>query len=192
MIRYLFSFLLLAGCATHVATNSGPNRNTLEEVRIALIDVRQAYSAQQMELQLLEEKVNKVKPSTQNTSIETRISQLERMLDRIETDLRQLGTHANQTSQSLVQYRNQINTLETQLKNHNNRLDEVVKLKSTLNSISQSLNTSHLSTKTHKVSSGESLEKIARRYDTNVEALKKLNALKNNTIFPGQELKIPE
>lgn len=193
MIKYLASLLLLTGCASHIASTTSPSRsNTLEEVRVALIDVRQAYSAQQMELQLLEEKINKINPSTHTASIEARIGQLERLLDHIEVDLRQLGTHANQTSQSLVQYKNQIQAIESQLKTQSTRLDEVVKLKSTLNSISETLHSSPAKAKIHRVSSGETLEKIARRYDTSVEVIKKLNGLKNTTIFPGQELKIPE
>ncbi|RMF12941.1 MAG: LysM peptidoglycan-binding domain-containing protein [Candidatus Dadabacteria bacterium] len=38
---------------------------------------------------------------------------------------------------------------------------------------------------------GDSLSLIAKRYGTNVAALKQANGLRNNTIFPGQKLKLP-
>ncbi len=44
---------------------------------------------------------------------------------------------------------------------------------------------------THKVSSGDSLWKIARQYDTEVNILKKVNYLKSNVLSLNQELLIP-
>jgi len=44
---------------------------------------------------------------------------------------------------------------------------------------------------THEVSSGESLWKIARQYDTEVNILKKVNYLKSNVLSLNQELLIP-
>lgn len=48
------------------------------------------------------------------------------------------------------------------------------------------------STKTHRVSRGESLTAIAREYDVALNELLKANGLRlNNTIVPGQKLRIP-
>ncbi|MBQ4813715.1 N-acetylmuramoyl-L-alanine amidase [Pseudoalteromonas luteoviolacea] len=44
----------------------------------------------------------------------------------------------------------------------------------------------------HKVKRGESLSLLAARYGTTVSALKKLNRLKNNTLYIGQVLTIPK
>ena len=44
---------------------------------------------------------------------------------------------------------------------------------------------------THKVSSGESLWKIAKQYDTEVNILKKVNYLKSNVLSLNKELLIP-
>lgn len=45
--------------------------------------------------------------------------------------------------------------------------------------------------KIHKVVSGDSLSKIAKRYNTSIAKLKKNNGLKSNVLHIGKELKIP-
>lgn len=45
--------------------------------------------------------------------------------------------------------------------------------------------------RTHKVAKGENLSKIAARYGTTVDKIKKANKLKNNNIKAGQRLSIP-
>lgn len=195
MKKLTLLFLLLAGCATQTTSRStAMEASALEEVRIALLDVRQAFSAQQMDIQLLDEKMNKLKPSatTSTRDLEKRIQQLEKATDTIRQDLHQLSTHANQTTSSLVDYRSQINALDALVKKQNERLSEIVKLKSTLDSISKAIGaTPAPSSKVHKVRSGDSLDKIARRYNTTVDGLKRENGLSSNTILIGQELKIP-
>ena len=46
--------------------------------------------------------------------------------------------------------------------------------------------------KTHIVQSGDSLWKVARRYNTSIEAIKKFNHLRSDLLRPGQELDIPQ
>ena len=45
---------------------------------------------------------------------------------------------------------------------------------------------------THKVSSGETLASIAKKYNTTLDELKKLNNLENGKIFAGQTIRISE
>lgn len=193
-MKYLSLLLLLAACAPQMSTQTTASQDTLEEIRIALLDVRQSYSATKIDMENLEEKVAELKPNTliKVTSIEARMNQLEKQLSNIQTDLHSLSAHLTQTTESLHQYRTQIAALDSQLKNHNARLDEISNLKSTLNSISQAISTPKQAAQTHKVVSGESLERIARHYNVTVDALKKTNGLTSSTIMIGQELKIPE
>ena len=44
---------------------------------------------------------------------------------------------------------------------------------------------------TIKVSKGDTLYSIAKKYNTTVDELKKLNNLTNNTLSIGQTLKVP-
>jgi LysM repeat protein len=183
-MRYLLPlFLIIAGCSSQVSHTVASNQSAMEEMRITLIDVKQAISRHQMDLQLLEEKIAKLKPSGQTTSqdLVAKVRQLEATQEKVEADLRQLANHANEINHSFA-------ALEKQVRQQNERLSEVVKLKSTLNSISNAIGNG----KIHRVASGESLDKIARKYNTSVEALKKANGLGNDTIMVGQELRLPE
>lgn len=44
---------------------------------------------------------------------------------------------------------------------------------------------------TYKVQSGDSLEKIAKKHKTTIQALKELNGLSKDSIIIGQKLKVP-
>ncbi|MBN2571574.1 MAG: LysM peptidoglycan-binding domain-containing protein, partial [Ignavibacteriales bacterium] len=50
--------------------------------------------------------------------------------------------------------------------------------------------TKNSSTSEHTVQKGETLWDIAKKYNTTVDALKKLNGFKNNDIQYGKEIKI--
>ena len=56
---------------------------------------------------------------------------------------------------------------------------------------SSSKKSSKTSVSTYKVRSGDSLYGIARKHGTTIAAIKKLNGLNSDTIYPGQKLKIP-
>jgi membrane-bound lytic murein transglycosylase D len=47
-------------------------------------------------------------------------------------------------------------------------------------------------TKNHVVRRGESLDKIARKYDITIAAIKEANNLKSNRVYPGKSLVIPQ
>lgn len=198
-MKRLFPLLfLLAGCATKTPQPTAfHSQSALEEVRIALIDVRQAFSAQQMDIQLLEEKLDRLKPHNQQQltrTLEARIEKIETAQNSIKSDLQQLAQHANQTTSSLHHYKGQINALESLLNKQNERLNEITKLRGTLDSISKAIGSGDASTSSpqiHKVRSGDSLDKIARKYNTTVQKLKQANGLTSNTILIGQKLKIP-
>lgn len=59
------------------------------------------------------------------------------------------------------------------------------------NSTSSKSSTNSSSGSVHRVKSGDSLYGIARKYGTTITAIKKANGLKDDTIYPGQKLKIP-
>ena len=193
--------LLLCGCAAQLnsrQTSSYRSDVSIDELRLELADVQHALKATQVELSLLDERVKKeantLTSTTKQTAhstiaqLEARVAHLEKLLEKATADLRNLSTH---TTQALSQLHN----LEHQVSSHEKRLDEVVKLKGTLTSISNAIGqgpTSLSSTTSYRVKAGDSLEKIARKYKVGVGELKAINNLNNDRIVVGQELKVPD
>lgn len=211
--------LILFGCSSQLASIYEGQHHTdlaIDQVRLEVADLKHALSNQKVEFQILEEKLSKQEnglasvknegqPVQQSklgevrillSSLEKRIVQLEKVQEKISSDLKQLSNHAQQTTTSLQQYREKIHECEQASASQAKRLDEISKLKSTLNAISQAMHQnppSDGSVKTYRVQSGDSLDKIARREHVSIEAIKKCNpGLAENKIFAGQEIKIPQ
>ncbi len=178
-MRYFSILLLLTGCASQFAALQSGNRSqdiALEEVRIELGDIKHSLHAQEVEMRLLEEKVDQ-ESGAKSHDQQNGIALLEKRLAAIERNQEKLSSHANQTTAFLTQYRDHIQEIDR-------RLDEALRLKATL----QKQPTS----KTHLVKSGDSLEKIARHHQTSVQTLKELNHLSSDRIVVGQQLQIPD
>jgi len=194
---YLLPLLFLTACGSQMsARESYSQANAMEELKIALMDIRSAHGAQQMEIELLQEKLafQKGSVSTAATSqaLEQRMSQLESMQDKICKDLAELQSHANLMASLLQEYKNHIYSLDKNIKQQEQKIGQVAELKSTLKSVSKALRTGAPSGKTHTVKAGDTLGKIAYDHHVSLDALKKANGLKSSTILIGQELTIPE
>ncbi len=193
--------LVMTSCNTHMAVlqqDKHENTVALNEMRSELADLKHALNNAQVEIQILEEQVQnqeslskKVKPGTSfpnDSRLEKRIAALEQMQEKIHGDLKQLSSHANQTSTCLQQYSTKISEIEQNLERQRGDL------KSSLKTLTSSLATEVAATSSsgsYKVKSGDSLEKIARNHKVSVDALKKANGLSQNKILVGQELIIP-
>ncbi|MBI3236676.1 MAG: LysM peptidoglycan-binding domain-containing protein [Chlamydiales bacterium] len=170
----------------------------IEEIRLEIADIRQDLRVIQTEFGILDEKVQKqtALPSYKQGSsvgdsaanrLEKRLSDLDLLVQKMAAGLR--NVHAS-NQQALSRLQN----LEQEITSHEKRLDEVVKLKGTLSSISKAIGQSSPAgnLRTHRVKAGDSLEKIARNYRVSVASVKDLNGLKNDKIVVGQELKVPD
>ncbi len=196
MRRYAIPILLLiSGCSNSrmasFNSDSAKGEWALEEVRIELGDVKHALNATQVELRLLEEKVSHTKEadhiSQQVAALEKKILQLEKAHERTLADLRQINHLTGQTAETLSEYKEKCRDLDQ-------RFDELAKLKTTLSSISKSLApkpAAPAGTSTYRIQPGDSLEKIARKYSTTVEELKRLNHLESDRIIVGKEIQVP-
>lgn len=142
------------------------------------MDIQNTLQEQKMEIDLLKERASR---GHGNRDLESRISEIEKTQSKISADMRNLHQSLGRTCNALA-------TLEKQVEVTTEKINEVTKLKTTLNSISKAIGTNQ---KTHRVASGDTLEKIARKNNTTIEALKQTNGLHSNTIIVGQELRIP-
>ena len=129
---------------------------------------------------------------------ESKISTHDSTIKGLATDLRQLQTHANQSSSVLEQYQKRIADLEKIVDKQAQNIDS---LKTAMRSLMQALKgdagaiaeseTGSDGNTLYRVQSGDSLGHIAQKFHTTVRELKEANSLKNNTIIVGQKLRIP-
>lgn len=203
MMRLFFLSLflsgLLASCTAEMASNlRHPEQELLAfEMQSELAELKRQVNGHQVDLQILEEKLLKTQQETKMHGqrealvlLEKKVAELEKMQNKIVVDLRELAANTHQSHSSIRQYAEKMLSCESQLADMREKFSEVVKLKSTLTSISKAMGTT-AATKTYKVRSGDSLEKIARANNTTSEELKKINGLSHDTIMIGQELKLP-
>jgi LysM repeat protein len=199
----VFSLILLSGCGSNMtAWHQDNNRNdlVLEEMRLEIADLKHSLHGAKVDLQLLDEKIKSQdlkassKTATKNpelslqlANLERKVQELQRNQERLTADIKQLGAHTNQASA-------RIREIDQEIAAQNKRLEEVVKLKGTLTSLSQVLkekSKGDTSSKRYKVKSGDSLEKIAKQQGTSIDVLKKLNELSSDRIVVGQEILLP-
>ncbi|MBX9924480.1 MAG: LysM peptidoglycan-binding domain-containing protein [Rhabdochlamydiaceae bacterium] len=200
------SMLFLASCQSHMAVLQQDKHESsvaYHEVRAELADLKHAVSNAQVEIQILEERlqsqealIQKTKTGPVSSSLDNKASSLEKRLfaieqiqDKIQADLKQLSSHANQTSSCLQQYSAKISGLEQNVERQNKMIYDLSDLKSSLKTLKTSI--AKETSSTYTVKSGDSLEKIARNHQVSTDALKKANQLSQNKILIGQELIIP-
>lgn len=141
---------------------------------------QQELESQQAKLEQIQEKFH---------ALETKFSHFANLQESETKDLRQLLTHANETTAALTQFKEWILELEQELHQQNKRFDEIAKLKGQFDTIAKQF--PQAEGKIHKVRPGDSLEKIARLYKITVESIKKENNLDQDLIVVGQQLRIP-
>ncbi len=180
----------------------------IDELRLEVSDLKHDLHSARVEINLLDEKVNKYErtisflkeqlaqsqtPTTSShaDALERKVAHLEKLLEKTTADLRSLNTVANQAL-------NKLQDLEQTVAIQDKKCDEVAKLKGTLTSISKAISQTpkptplSTSNKTYRVKPGDSLEKIARAQQTTVSSIKQLNQLTNDKIVVGQELKLSD
>jgi LysM repeat protein len=211
MRQLMIPLVLCFTLPLHARGQSGDDTHLeLGELRIELDDLKHALKTTQVELGLFDERLNKQNTvltqvkgqaqskeisgltllSSQVNALEKKVSGFEKTLEKIAHDLRTLNLSSTQAL-------NKIQLLEQSISSHEKRLDEVVKLKSTLTSISKAIGQSPSAspTKLYRIKAGDSLEKIARNNHTSIEVICKLNHLsidKIDKIAVGQELRLPD
>lgn len=210
----LFGGALLALLPSCSPLKSSPNDEkhqmelTLHEVRTSLDDLRHDINCFQTELQILDGRIkyheNTLSSLKQNDlekqqnkidqlsvlvqGLEKKWSSFEKVQKEDSKDLKDLSSHANETTAALSQFKDRIGELEQEIFSQTHKFDELAKLKIHIETLAKGLSGDF---KIYKVKPGDSLEKIARIHRTAVDKIKKLNHLEHDLIVAGQELKIP-
>jgi len=164
------------GCDSHLTAFHSQESHLFEELKGDIADLKHTLHATETEVKLLEEKLEN------QESAQKKIALLEKSIDKLTGDLRALTAFATQTTTSLTQYRDHIAEIDK-------KLGEISNLRSTLTQISKNYT---IQEQTYQVKPGDSLEKIARKFQISVETIKKTNHLTSDKIVVGQELAVPQ
>ncbi len=162
------------------------------QTELQILDGRIKYyentltSLKQHDLEKQQAKIDQLSQQVQN--LEKKWSSLEKMHQQEAQELRDLTSHANETTAALAQFKDRIGELEQEILSQNRRFDELAKLKGSIEHLARGFSGDF---KPYKVKPGDSLEKIARIHKISVDQIKKLNGLDQDLIVIDQELKIP-
>jgi LysM repeat protein len=174
-----FYTILVTLCALVLGGCSPPyekHRVSTEELYAEVLSLREYLQGTEMEIKILEEKVESQTIDQQKR----RITQIEKTIQQLQNKLDSLSV---KTTDSLSQHNNHIEQLDK-------KLEEIKKLRSMLSHLSKSTN-GEQNENLYIVQQGDSLIKIARLHNTSVKSLKELNDLPSDQIFVGQTIKIP-
>lgn len=117
-------------------------------------------------------------------TLDRKLQQISKKQEKIVTDIRQLSTHANDTTTALSQYKDKIAQFEKAIHAQNEQLKQISQIKDGISKLT-------IVPKTYTVRPGDSLEKIARAHGTTVETLKEHNQMDSDLIVVDQVLQLP-
>ncbi|MCL6755792.1 MAG: LysM peptidoglycan-binding domain-containing protein [Candidatus Rhabdochlamydia oedothoracis] len=158
------------------------------ELQLEIADLKHQIRTFEVDMQLMEEKID-----AQKTPVFIECKELQSRMQMQENTIDKLSSEIKNLKKDIEQLLEHLNKMNTQLIAHEKGLQNVSELKNTLADLLKKIHPSTTKTrvKSYKVRAGDSLEKIARLHHVSVEELKANNKLIKDTIFPGQELKIP-
>lgn len=202
---------LFTGCGSMNAPREENHKTelTLHKIRTEVEDLKHDLNTSDIELHILEGKLidqeetisllkeQMVESQTGKleglehliSTFNKKISALEKKQEEILSDLRQLGSHANETTTALSQYKDKICEMEKTILFQNKKFEEIAKLRKSLENFA--LETSKNDLQSYTIKEGDSLQKISKNYSITIEELKKINHLKDDLIFSGQSILVP-
>ena len=117
-------------------------------------------------------------------SLDKKLNNISKKQEKITSDIRQLTSYSNETTTALTQYKDKIGHLEKIVSIQSGHLQQLLKKEHiTMDPIGSS--------KSYKIQSGDSLEKIAKQHHTSVDVLKSLNNLSSDLIVVGEYMVVP-
>lgn len=206
-VCFIFSLILLAGCSPLKTSPHDEKYQwelTLHEVQTNLDDLRHDTNCFETEIQILDGRIKAFENALaalkqqdiekqqaridqiahQLQSLDKKWTAFEKKQDTTKDTVENLTTHASETGMALAQFKNRMVELESEILSQNRRLETVAKLKSNGDNVVKN-------SKVYKVRPGDTLDKIARNYKTDVATLKQINKLQQDLIVVDQELNVP-
>lgn len=185
---------------------------TLHDLQTNFDDLRHDLNCFHTEMQIVDSKIKHQEDATQNlkqqhieklqlktenltkqiNELENKITLFEKKSNNLNSNFSNLSNHANETTVALTQHKDKINELEKIIIKQNSRLEDIAKVKTTLEDIVKTIKSNSSNYIIYRVKAKDSLEKIAKANNVTVDSIKHLNDLENDLIVVGQKLKIPK
>jgi LysM repeat protein len=185
---------------------------SLHEVQTNIDDMRHDLNCFQTEFQIIDSKINsheKLLKKVKNELVRKNLSEIDNLAAKIKniesdfialekkqrsviSDIKKISMHADKTNSFLSQYKDKIRELEKVIVSQNRRFEEIKELKKTLKAIASAIKSGEKGFYSYRVKAKDTLGEIARVHGITIKELKRVNNLKKDTIFIGQELKIPK
>jgi LysM repeat protein len=195
-------------------------RNTVQNHETEIRTFEQKLETQETHFESIQEELT-AKYEGQETAIknfrinlESKTTALETTLNSLVNDLRQIKQQGNESVDTFVQYKQKLLEVEKILNTQSHQIEmqnqQIAQLENALKSLMALLNSkdtlsltssassssasssSTQSNGTYKVQSGDNLEKIARKHNISLKALKEANQNCSDRIFVGQTLNLPQ
>lgn len=208
-----------AFAASRRYTSEEDNSQILREMRDTIEDLKHEMRNHESEIRMYEEKLSTMESSIdtlrqqmadsqqvhkdilKETSVnsEMKVSSLDTTVKGMVADLRQLKGHANDSATALGQYKAKLIEMEKIIDAQGQNIENLqAALKSMMDAMQvraggggTAVASESSGSKSYRVRSGDSLEKIARSQGTTISALKEANGMVNDKIIVGQNLRIP-
>lgn len=160
----------------------------IEDMRAEIVSVRCRQDDSRTDINLLEERLEEQQLLSQTnleilhsqlTGLQKKVQELEGQQQAALTDIRELGHYAKESATALTDVQSR----------HSDCVADISNIKGAMESLA-SLQES-AATEKYKVVSGDTLEKIARKFNSTIGAIKEENGLQSDRIYAGQVLNIP-
>lgn len=209
------STLIFTGCGGQGNSNNDRYQAeiTLHQVRSDIEELKHDLNSQQMQLNILEGKslnhedtLSTVRRETidagmqkidalrrQVIAADKKIAFFEAKLSEAMSELRSLTNFASETTRALTQYKEKMVEVEKTIALQNQALEEVLKIKQSIRDY-----TAHKGQmpkeayKVYQVETGDSLGKIAAKFQTTASHIQAINKLETDRINAGQDLLVPK
>ena len=178
LIPLLSSLLIAAAPLSAAGGRRGGNDTEGFQRHLQLLEMQ--IASHDAEVAILNEKITSQQDAIEE--LQRRLKQADKSSSlQIQKDIDQLR---DRSATQLQQQSQRLEKLEAYCK------EQIGKMQVALNSLIDALKDEEVIY--YQVKMGDSLSVIAQKHHTTVKAISNLNNLKNNTIFPGQKLRIPE
>ena len=173
---------------SHELTNSDAEIRILKQKFTTLEDIVESLKRDMDSIN----NVQKVNLEVTEGHLKSKFNSCDGVLKGFASDLKELKSHTNQGTDAMQKHQLKIVELENLVHSQEQKIEH---LKSLLNKLLTALDIEQDSSNdyaTYRVKFGDSLGLIAQKHGVTIKSIKKLNALKSDTIFSGQKLKIPK